>query len=59
MKYLLFQYQPEPVRPAAALCMLLQALSQDEEDVYTHSSWANSKSLKQAFAGINSVRIPR
>ncbi|WIA33272.1 hypothetical protein OEZ86_006413 [Tetradesmus obliquus] len=36
-----------------------KALSQDEEDAYTHSSWANSKSLKQAFAGINSVRIPR
>ncbi|KAF6251199.1 flagellar basal body protein [Scenedesmus sp. NREL 46B-D3] len=36
-----------------------KALSQDEEDAYTHSSWANSKSLKQAFAGINSVRFPR
>uniref|UniRef100_A0A383V1I6 Uncharacterized protein n=1 Tax=Tetradesmus obliquus TaxID=3088 RepID=A0A383V1I6_TETOB len=36
-----------------------KALSQDEEDAYTHSSWANSKSLEQAFAGINSVRIPR
>eukprot|EP00882_Tetradesmus_deserticola_P034222 GHRQ01039185.1.p2 GENE.GHRQ01039185.1~~GHRQ01039185.1.p2 ORF type:complete len:113 (+),score=13.41 GHRQ01039185.1:314-652(+) len=42
-----------------SLCACLQALSLDEEDAYTHSSWANSKSLKQAFAGINSVRIPR
>jgi hypothetical protein len=38
--------------------LCLQALSQDDEDAYTHSSWANSKSLKQAFAGIGSVRIP-
>jgi hypothetical protein len=42
-------------------CVLLppvQALSQDEEDAFTHSVWANSKSLKQHFAGIGAVRLP-
>lgn len=39
-------------------CCLLQALSQDEDDAFTHSVWANSKSLKQHFAGIGAVRLP-
>ena len=41
-----------------ALLSSLQALSQDEDDAFTRSVWANSKSLKQHFAGIGSVRLP-
>eukprot|EP00879_Flechtneria_rotunda_P011011 GHRR01011506.1.p1 GENE.GHRR01011506.1~~GHRR01011506.1.p1 ORF type:complete len:198 (+),score=74.55 GHRR01011506.1:399-992(+) len=36
-----------------------KALNQDEDDSYTHSSWANSKSLKAHFTGISTVRVPR
>lgn len=43
---------------SAALLPSLQALSQDEDDAFTQSVWANSKSLKQHFAGIASVRLP-
>lgn len=40
-------------------CCIVQALSADEDDAYNHSAWANSKSLKQHFSGVTSVRIPR
>jgi hypothetical protein len=36
----------------------LQSLAQDDDDSFTHSVWANSKSLKQHFAGIGAVRLP-
>jgi hypothetical protein len=36
-----------------------QALEADDTDEYTHSSWADSQSLKRHFAGVASVRVPR
>jgi hypothetical protein len=33
-------------------------LTQDEDDAFVASTWANPQSLKQHFAGIGAVRIP-
>ncbi len=37
----------------------LQALAEDDDDSYANSSWANPKSLKSHFAGVQSVRLPK
>jgi cilia- and flagella-associated protein 298 len=37
----------------------MQRLAQDEDDSYTSAAWANPKALKQHFAGVSNVRIPR
>ncbi|GFR53143.1 hypothetical protein Agub_g15863 [Astrephomene gubernaculifera] len=34
-------------------------LAEDEDDSYTNSSWANPKSLKAHFSGVQSVRLPK
>lgn len=44
--------------PPGAAAAATQALSQDEDDAFMHSGWANSQSLKQHFSGVTSVRIP-
>jgi hypothetical protein len=37
----------------------LQALDQDDDDSFTNSSWADTRSLKQHFSGVGNVRIPK
>ena len=36
-----------------------KALAEDDDDTYTNSAWANPKSLKQHFSGVQGVRLPR
>ncbi|KAG2433099.1 hypothetical protein HYH02_012802 [Chlamydomonas schloesseri] len=36
-----------------------KALAEDDDDSYANSSWANPKSLKSHFAGVQSVRLPK
>jgi hypothetical protein len=43
---------------AGCVVSWLQALTQDEDDAFTQSVWANPKSLKQHFAGVGAVRLP-
>lgn len=36
-----------------------QKLTEDEDDSYVNSNWANPKSLKAHFSGVASVRLPK
>lgn len=51
--------RPRRVPPPTALPLptTKQALAENDDDSYTHSVWANSKSLKQHFAGVGDLRI--
>ena len=35
----------------------MKKLEEDADDAFTHSSWANSGSLKAAFTGTSNIRI--
>ena len=37
----------------------MQKLAENDDDSHADSSWANPKSLKSHFAGIQSVRLPK
>ncbi len=57
---------PRGLNPHAAfalkrvLCVLAaQKLAEDEDDSYVASTWANPQSLKAAFSGVQSVRLPK
>ena len=34
-----------------------RALVEDEDDAYTHSSWANPKALKTHFSGVGNIKF--
>ena len=34
-----------------------RALVEDEDDSYTHSSWANPKALKTHFSGVGNIKF--
>jgi hypothetical protein len=48
-----------PGHPTPLINVLPQALAADEDDAYSRSAWADPGALKQHFAGVGSVRIPR
>ena len=37
----------------------MQKLGEDDDDTYTNSAWANSKSLKAHLGGMSQVKMPR
>ena len=34
----------------------MKALAEDDDDAYTHSAWANPKSLKSSFHGLSDIK---